>query len=180
MYWENIHGWFTYQELYNEMVGHYNNATFVEVGTWMGKSIVYLAEKIKESGKNIKLYGVDKFIVTECTAKSGEKVNTDFYTEYLKNIQPVADYITTIKNDSVEAAKEFEDNSLDFVFIDADHSYEGCLRDIAAWFPKVKSEGVIAGHDYNNGFEGVNRAVKEFFKGRARGFKGMCWVYNKE
>lgn len=50
--------------------------------------------------------------------------------------------------DSVQAASEFADRSLSFVYIDGDHSYEGCRRDILAWAPKVMRGGVIAGHDY--------------------------------
>ena len=181
MHWENIHGWFTYQELYNEMVASFDNAVFVEVGTWMGKSIVYLAEKIKESGKNIELYGVDKFVVTNDCAGDSFVENKDFFMEYLDNIQPVTDHIITIIEDSVEAAKDFEDESVDFVFIDADHTYEGCLRDITAWYPKVKYGGVIAGHDYRNDSTcQVKQAVNEYFKGKARAYTGGCWIYNKD
>jgi len=71
-----------------------------------------------------------------------------------------------IRKDSVEAAKDIPDRSLDFVFIDADHSYEGCLADIKAWLPKVKFGGYICGHDYENSdFPkfGVKRAVDETF-----------------
>lgn len=181
MHWEKIHGWFTYQNLYNEMVRHFDNATFVEVGTWMGKSIVYLAEKIKESNKKIQLFGIDKFIVTNDCQEGVFIEDEDFFNEYLNNIQPVTDYITTIVGDSADMAQKFEDESVDFVFIDADHSYEGCLRDITAWFPKVKQGGVIAGHDYyNNASCGVKQAVDEYFKGQARGYTGMCWIYNKK
>lgn len=66
---------------------------------------------------------------------------------------------------SIEAAKVVPDASLDFVFIDADHSYEGCKADIAAWLPKLKPGGLLSGHDYDNrDFEdfGVTRAVGEF------------------
>jgi len=66
---------------------------------------------------------------------------------------------------SEAAAASIADGFLDFVFIDADHSYEGCARDIAAWWPKVKAGGFIGGHDYeNDGFPkfGVKRAVDEF------------------
>ena len=65
---------------------------------------------------------------------------------------------------SVEAAKAITDGSLDFVFIDADHSYEGCKADIEAWLPKVKPRGFIGGHDYDNAefpMFGVKRAVDE-------------------
>lgn len=70
-----------------------------------------------------------------------------------------------IRGRSVEAAKTIEDGSLDFVFIDADHSYEGCKADIVAWWPKIKAGGLLSGHDYENeAFPkfGVTRAVHEF------------------
>jgi len=57
------------------------------------------------------------------------------------------------------------DDCLDFVFIDADHSYEGCAADIAAWAPKVRPGGLLCGHDYQNPDYpkfGVTRAVDEF------------------
>ena len=49
---------------------------------------------------------------------------------------------------SVEAAKRFTDESLDFVYLDADHSYEAVRDDIAAWWPKLKPGGLFAGDDY--------------------------------
>lgn len=71
-----------------------------------------------------------------------------------------------IKARSTEAVMEIDDRSLDLVFIDADHSYEGCLADIRAWLPKVKPGGWIGGHDYHNpdpNFRfGVDRAVDEW------------------
>jgi Methyltransferase domain len=68
--------------------------------------------------------------------------------------------------DSKEAAAYVPDGSLDFVFIDADHSYEGCKADIQAWLPKLKPSGFISGHDYDNtDFPcfGVKQAVDEIF-----------------
>ncbi len=50
--------------------------------------------------------------------------------------------------DSVQAAQKFEDESLDWVYIDANHSYQSVLNDMDAWFPKVKAGGLFAGHDY--------------------------------
>ena len=66
---------------------------------------------------------------------------------------------------SLDAASEFADASLDFVFIDADHSYEAVRADIAAWRPKIRPGGWITGHDYDTlKFPGVVRAVEESFK----------------
>jgi hypothetical protein len=63
---------------------------------------------------------------------------------------------------STAMAKTIPDESLDFVYIDSDHSYEGVLKDLKAWTPKVKKGGVIAGHDYLNPAYGVYQAVQEF------------------
>jgi hypothetical protein len=74
----------------------------------------------------------------------------------------------TLRMTSEEAAKEIEDNSLDFVYIDANHSYEATSQDISLWWPKVKKGGVFSGHDYTNGGPynfGVKRAVDEFISG---------------
>ena len=70
---------------------------------------------------------------------------------------------------SLDAAKTIEAESLDFVYLDADHSYRAVTDDIKAWFPLIKWGGVIAGHDYidgqvNNSEFGVKRAVTEFAK----------------
>lgn len=72
-----------------------------------------------------------------------------------------------IQSDSVEAANRFEDVSLDFAFVDADHGYEGCLADIVAWWPKVKSGGVLLGDDFDCPIGkpwgwGVKQAVESF------------------
>ena len=67
---------------------------------------------------------------------------------------------------STEAAKKFKDGELDFVYIDANHSYETCKEDIECWFPKVKPGGILGGHDYQPKFPGVIKAVNEFVKPR--------------
>lgn len=73
---------------------------------------------------------------------------------------------------SVEAAAAVPDGSLDFVFIDADHTYEGVRADIAAWAGKVRKGGVVAGHDYASEHEGtsygVSRAVDEWIAATGR------------
>jgi len=68
-----------------------------------------------------------------------------------------------IRLPSVKAAGCFEDAELDFVFIDAEHSYEAVRADISAWWPKLRPGGMLIGHDYNpERFPGVCRAADEF------------------
>lgn len=75
---------------------------------------------------------------------------------------------------SVDIAGQFEDNLFDFVFIDADHSFEGCYEDILAWWPKVKIGGWLCGHDYN-AWSGVTEAVDKWTKDN-----GFTPVFNED
>jgi hypothetical protein len=68
-------------------------------------------------------------------------------------------------------ARDVADSSLDFVYIDARHDRASVLEDLAAWYPKVRAGGIIAGHDYvdgtfPSGVFGVKSAVDEFFGAR--------------
>jgi hypothetical protein len=72
---------------------------------------------------------------------------------YLRVVNRFAAYgsrAVMLRADSVEAAARIADASLDFVFIDDDHSFSGCSRSLAAWFPKVKPGGLFSGHDYQH------------------------------
>ena len=67
---------------------------------------------------------------------------------------------------SLDAAPLINDGALDLVFIDADHSYEGCKADIIAWRPKLRPGGWLMGHDYcPKNFPGVVQAVDELVPG---------------
>lgn len=86
---------------------------------------------------------------------------------------------------SIAAAAEIADRSLDFVFIDADHTYEAVQADIQAWRTKLRAPGVLSGHDYGarrdrKGIWGVSRAVQEFCAANAiqpqLARHGVWWV----
>tara|TARA_Y100000593_G_scaffold89252_1_gene173127 strand:+ start:544 stop:1155 length:612 start_codon:yes stop_codon:yes gene_type:complete len=74
-------------------------------------------------------------------------------------------------SDDESVINEFNDETFDLIFIDGDHSYEGCKADLENWWPKVKPGQILCGHDYcfpennPNGF-GVKQAVDEFMKDR--------------
>lgn len=75
------------------------------------------------------------------------------------------DRLTFLQGWSDAVAKRFDDESLDLVFIDADHSEGGVRTDLAAWVPKVRPGGIVAGHDYAaRHHPGVKIAVDDFFR----------------
>ena len=84
-----------------------------------------------------------------------------FWTEFASERRFV------LREGSPTAASRFADGSLDFVFIDGNHLYEAVCSDIAAWWPKLRSGGLLTGHDYAinrdaSGEWGVRKAVDEF------------------
>jgi len=80
--------------------------------------------------------------------------NNDDHMKYLRdtcdNVQGFEDRAIIIRSTSEIAATLFPDESLDFVYIDANHAYEHVKKDIEIWYPKVRKGGVFAGHDYIN------------------------------
>lgn len=152
-FYQNIEGWFSYENLYREAVANAKDgATFVEIGAFKGRSSAFLTVEIINSGKNIKVDFIDTWMGSvehqeggECEIK--EVVNGTLYQTFLKNMAPVKYHYHHLRMDSVEAAAVYEDNSIDFIMIDGAHESELVMQDIAAWLPKMKHGGIIAGDD---------------------------------
>lgn len=159
-YCNNIEGWFNFPDVYRHAVQTNNDAQFVEVGSWQGKSAVFMAVEIANANKNIRLYCVDPW-EGSIEHKDEEVVkNGTLYETFLKNIESVKHIITPVRLSSIDAALKFPDESLDFVFIDAAHDYQSVRQDLHVWLPKLKKGGRMAGHDHN--WPGVSKAVNEF------------------
>jgi predicted O-methyltransferase YrrM len=76
---------------------------------------------------------------------------------------------------TADASTCVRDGSLDFVFVDADHSEGAVADDIARWTSKVREGGLLCGHDYNRKFPGVVKAVDRAFPGKVRTLPGSIW-----
>jgi predicted O-methyltransferase YrrM len=85
--------------------------------------------------------------------------------------------IKKIKLSSEEASNMFENESLDFIYIDAAHDYENVKKDILCWLPKIKLNGIVAGHDIS--IDGVSRAVREIF-GTSKQYEDTSWLVIKK
>jgi predicted O-methyltransferase YrrM len=81
----------------------------------------------------------------------------------MQALAPYADRFVMFTKLSVDAAEGVPDASLDFVFIDADHSEAACRADIIAWLPKIRADGWITGHDIS--WPSVARAVDDMIPG---------------
>jgi len=175
-----IPGWFAYEELYNAMVETApNGSNFVEVGSWFGKSTNYLATKIRESKKNINFTCVDTWKGTDDEELHQNIVgafNGDIFYEFVDNTVLSNNYATfdIIKDTSHNAANQFQNNSINFIMLDAGHSYESLMEDIKLWYNKVTPGGIISGDDYGV-FSGVTQAADEFFYNQFhKGFRSFA------
>ena len=82
-------------------------------------------------------------------------------------------WVVPIWRESIGASTQFDDASIDAIYIDGDHRYEAVKNDIKAWLPKVKPGGIVAGHDY--GWDGVKKAVDEIFGDQVQQMKNSTW-----
>lgn len=114
---------------------------------------------------------------------TAQKMYDSLYERAKRNTSFAGKRARMVRAESTRAAGAIEGAPFDFVFIDADHTYEGCRADILAWGPKVKPGGLLCGHDYDFGTEpaqypGVRRAVDELLIGVTYGGDG-CWFYTQ-
>lgn len=165
-FYQNVPGWFDFGNIYSTMVQLApDNAHFVELGSWKGKSAAYMCVEIANSGKNIKFDCVDIWTGEGEAYQNDPSVKQQtLYDDFLHYMEPAKGLYTPIKEWSDKAAVHFEDNSLDFVFIDAGHEYENIYADIVAWKPKMKKGGFMGGHDFFSS-PGIERAVNELLPG---------------
>jgi hypothetical protein len=163
----DVEGWCDFRNLYTAIADILpDNATFVEVGAWKGQSIIHLAQRLQDRGKSADLIAVDTF---SGDADAGYE---DTLQEFYRNIDAAGVNVRAIIRESVEAAANTADGSVDGVFIDASHDYDSVMADIAAWRSKVKPGGFFGGHDVDA--DGVRRALED--SGIKYQTIGRCWV----
>jgi hypothetical protein len=145
-----------------------DNPQVVEVGCWHGRSTACLAVELINHKQTFNLWAVDHWlgcnepfyfqnIILE------ELAEDQPYKIFLKNMQPIITQLNIIRDTSVRAAEQFEDNSLDLVILDDEHGQDGVMNSIVAWWPKVKPNGILCGDDHDVNYPGVINAVREVF-----------------
>ncbi len=189
--WRDIPGFFDFQDVYDQAVAEASDGdVLVEVGSFLGKSVSYLADRAISSGKKIRVVAIDPWDEQDnmewwihCDHPYpdppaglnliGKTIWAGF--NYCIREAGVDEHIETLRMKSEDAAFRFSDASLSFVFIDADHRYHPVANDISLWRAKVKPGGILGGHDYTAEWPGVVQAVDEAFPGRVERH-GCSWL----
>ena len=161
--------WFHYKDVYEKIFHKLTEGSvFVEIGALLGESTVFMAGLCQEHNKNIKIYTVDKWCI-DAASEEYMKHNIpvpDFFEMFKQNITEagVSDLITPLRGDSASLAVKFQDGTIDAIFYDGDHSYNGLKRDVLAYQRKLTAGAIQAGDDYAHpAFPGISLWVNEFY-----------------
>ena len=136
----------------------------VEIGVQSG----FYSRQILLESKLETLYSVDPWIHFPSEeyvdiANISQEEQNGLYLQTIKLLMRFKTRSVCMRLTSEDAANVFQKDFFDFVYIDANHSYEGCKRDINLWWSKLRSGGVFAGHDYvPDGLYGIGNKPTEF------------------
>lgn len=117
-----------------------------KVGAEIGVAEGHHSEILCQNIPDLKLYCVDAWQQYKGYRDYLDKKLDLFYETAQKRLAPYNCIL--IRKFSMDAVKDFEDNSLDFVYIDGGHDFLNVTMDICHWFKKVRMDGVIYGHDF--------------------------------
>lgn len=175
-----IPGWFNFSGFYDEVARVLPSPChIVEVGVLFGCSASYLAKRLRQMNKDFYFDLVDTFDEKNLGPESRSIIELhksfrNAFDHYAKATALDGPNITVKPVTGLNAAWSYPMRSLDFVFLDGDHSQANVQMEIEAFRPRMKQGGILAGHDTQN--EDVMRAVTHCF-GRAWEQKpGNVWM----
>lgn len=127
------------------LLENYPEGKGAEIGTFQGAFSKHILE-----GWSGTLYMIDVWNAIDDYEDISNHTNFEnkIYLDAMNSIKGMEDRGIMIRSTSEKAAEIFPDNSLDFVYIDANHSYNYVVQDLELWYPKVKFGGLVMGHDY--------------------------------
>lgn len=178
MIWSEIEGWFLDGDVQfvSDICSRIVSGVVVEIGVFAGRSTAVMSPICMAN--STKYYAIDNFHGStdpRDAATKGQQTR-DIQSLFEANMKAIGtlDHITVVKANSDDAVKLFDNCSVDFCFIDADHTPHVVLSDIQRWWPKIKPGGILGGHDYQ---APLGRVVDSFAReNRVKVFsRGTCW-----
>lgn len=196
MSWQEIPGWYGFEQTYREMVATCpDGGTLVELGVAFGRSVAHLARLVLDANKpKIKIWAIDPWwddwwhvpaqYPTHIERPTWGGEHSQFGRDLGGPFSAFCHCMRTHAPEELERIKVCRIGSAEAslivgschgVLIDSNHNYEHVAQDIALWKPHMLSGGILAGDDYSENFPGVMRAVKEAF-GTAFEVRGTTWL----
>lgn len=163
--------------LYDEALKLPSNGVAVEIGAYLGRSTAFIGAALSRSPRPPTLHVIDTFTAIGVPGAEGD--NT--FQSFSDNVRPYSGVIQVHQGFSSDVVRTWK-LPIDMLWIDGDHSYEACSRDIQGWLPFVKRGGLVAFHDYANPCgvaEAVNRHMKPLEMPSSAGLNGSIYYARK-
>ena len=164
---QDLQGWQSTCPIFEELIRETKPKVIVEIGTWKGGSAINMAKLCKYYGCDTKIYCIDTWLGasefwTNPTPERNLHLHYGYpqiYYQFLSNVvrNDVADCIIPVPLPS-SIGIHLVPNA-DLIYIDGDHSFDGCLQDVTNAYSKLNPGGVMFGDDYCNNIFQVKEAV---------------------
>lgn len=180
---KGIDGFFSEDEgrWYARFARALRGGTFVEVGSWKGRSTSFIGRICNENGT--RLVCVDHWLGSndDLAPRYAAALETeDVAQTFLDNMAALGIRVEVLREASSAAAARFSPGSVDRVFLDASHDGPSVEEDLAAWGDRLAFDGILAGHDYDDKHPAVAAAVDAFAAARnlvvRRGPRSIWWL----
>lgn len=157
----------------NRLITKNGYKTVVEIGVHRGRNMKEILRRQKE----ILWYAIDPWEFMESYPHWGQSLHDSSYQQFLVEKDKFPGRVKELKMFSSDAVDLIPDG-IDLLFIDGDHRYSAVKQDIELYAPKVRSGGIVSGHDYNNlpRFPEVKQAVDEMFSTVTQAADHVWWV----
>jgi predicted O-methyltransferase YrrM len=142
------------------LLDRYRPAVCVELGTWFGGSAIPVARLIRQWGGHLTC--VDLWASEPVVYNRETILNTMSRCRQNFEDAGVGEVVDLVQSSTADAARKWDRGLIDYLYVDADHSYQECKSDLELWWYHLRVGGIIAGDDYNDPRYGVTRAWDEF------------------
>lgn len=131
---------------WGRFIEKYDCKSICEVGVRNGRNFMKMIKHDSTLAVAVDVWRDDGILARNDHCYTQEELDNQ-YNQFKKLVKDKPS-VKVIRDYSFNAVKQFPDECFDFVYIDADHTFEGCYQDIIDWYPKIKKEGILCGHDY--------------------------------
>jgi predicted O-methyltransferase YrrM len=162
---ENLpHGWFNHGPKVLALLQEHRPKVVVELGSWLGASAIAMARVVRQWGGTVTCVDTWAGALDDDGGSPPDRTPVMLLSCARAMVEAgVSANVRLIPAMTVEAAKQWQGPAIDFLYVDADHSYEGVRADLNAWVPHVRAGGLIAGDDYQHPrYPGVQLAWDAF------------------
>ncbi len=153
------HGWRQYYHVLSDLINKYGLKRGVEIGVSTGGH----SDAILKQTKVETLYSIDPWQTNPSLHMPNQVMFDILHLRVVSRLKRYGHRSIVFRNYSYEIVEQFTNESLDFVFVDGDHTYAAVKKDLEDWYGKIRPGGFMAGDDYATVHPGVPQAVNEFF-----------------